>query len=50
MTPTEKTKINLDLGDNKWKGLIEKAIENKAPERITAKEEIKVKETVDYWV
>jgi hypothetical protein len=27
MTPAEKAGINLNLGTNKWKGLIEKAID-----------------------
>lgn len=29
MTPAEKAGIDLNLGNDKWKGLIEKAIENK---------------------
>ena len=37
-------------GDNKWKGLIEKAIENKTPEKIEAKEETELKTRGDYWV
>lgn len=30
-TPAEEAKIKLDIGNNKWRGLIEKAIKNEAP-------------------
>jgi hypothetical protein len=44
-TPSEVAGINLNLGDNKWKGLIEKAVKDgvKKPERLGDKEKI------DYW-
>jgi len=48
--PSQEAKINLELGHNKWKGLIEKAIENKTPEKIVVKEEAIAKTRLDYWV
>jgi hypothetical protein len=45
-TPSEVAGLDLNLGDNKWKGLINKAIQNgvKKPERLEDKEKL------DYWV
>ncbi len=48
-TPSEEAKINLGLGHNKWKGLIEKTVQNKTLEKIVVKEEIVAKTRLDYW-
>jgi transposase-like protein len=48
-TPAEEAKINLELGNNKWKGLIEKAIENQAPQTVKIKEKTRSKGKLDYW-
>ncbi len=48
-TPSEEANIHLNLGHNKWKGLIEKAIENKAPEKIVVKEDARDKGKMEYW-
>ncbi|GBE18202.1 integrase core domain protein [archaeon BMS3Abin16] len=49
-TPAEMAGIDLKLGDNKWKGLIDKAVQNKIPELLVIKEKTKDKETMDYWL
>jgi len=49
-TSAEVVGLDLKLGDNKWKGPIEKAVQNENQGNIVFKEERKDKETMDYWV
>ncbi len=44
-TPAQEAGLNLGLGDNRWKGLIEKAIQNVDHEP----KKIMNKENLDYW-
>ncbi len=41
-TPSEMAGINLNLGDNKWKGLIDKAVKNgnHEPKKVIEKENL----------
>ncbi len=44
-TPSEMAGLDLNLGDNKWKGLIEKAMQNGDQES----KKVMEKEKINHW-